>query len=88
MSGKFKVAARIAWRKVDDEVILLDLTSSDYYTINGTGSMLWEALAGGKSVEQSIGDLCRDFSAEPDVVRKDLAAFLKGLKEKKFLEPA
>ncbi len=88
MKGAFKVAPHIAWRRVEKEVVVLDLDSSVYYSFNEVGAELWAQLAEGAPLEDAVARVAEEFDAEPATVEQDAAEFLKALRAEKFLEPA
>jgi hypothetical protein len=44
----------LTWQAIGDDIVVLDLQGSVYLRLNGTGRVLWEALAGGASVDEMI----------------------------------
>lgn len=36
---------RVAWTRIDSEVIVLDLEASEYFRLNRAGGLLWETIA-------------------------------------------
>lgn len=57
-------------RRFDDEVVLLDLLGGEYFSLNGAGARIWEALASGKTP----ADVAAGIASEYDV---DLARALE-----------
>lgn len=88
MKENFKVSAHIAWRKVEDEVVALDLDSSLYYSFNETGARLWELLAEGSSLEEAVQGVVDEFDGAPKAVEKDARDFVKDLCRDKLIEAA
>jgi Coenzyme PQQ synthesis protein D (PqqD) len=71
----------VAWRRVVDDIVVLDVDRSHYHAINPSGALIWEQLAEGATVgalsERLVG-------AHPDAVEQiqaDLPAFLAVLGE-------
>lgn len=75
----YRFSPDIAWRRIGDESVVLDLKSSDYYSLNETAALLWESLGEGLTPEKAVARLCEEFEAEPDAVRKDVEAALAEL---------
>jgi hypothetical protein len=45
-SGPYRVAdERVAWNKVADQVLILELENSQYFRLNRAGGVLWEYVA-------------------------------------------
>ena len=81
----YKHAAHVAWRRVDEEAVILDLDSSDYYSLNGVGSVIWERLGKGDTAEQIQGAVCGEFDVLPDKALKGIKALVKELTGAKLL---
>ena len=66
----------LSWRRVDDEVVVLDLRSSRYFSLNGSGALLWEALVDGADEEALAAALVAQFGIDPARAAQDTGAFL------------
>ena len=74
------------WRDVDGEVVVLDLVASRYLGINGSGRVLWLALADGATESERTGALVREFGVPEDRARADVLAFVGDLRRRGLLE--
>ena len=85
-------AVDLTWRVLDDEVVVLDLRTSSYFSVNDTGKVLWDVLVEGASEEQLVTVLVDRFEISEDVARRDVGAFLSLCSERELLmvagEPA
>jgi hypothetical protein len=85
-------AVDLTWRVLDDEVVVLDLRTSSYFSVNDTGKVLWDVLVEGASEEQLVTVLVDRFGISEDVARRDVGAFLSLCSERELLmvagEPA
>jgi hypothetical protein len=88
MTNKFKVAGHVAWRRVGEEVVVLDLNSSTYYSLNETGAAMWELFAKSASLEEVAKRVAEDYDAAADKVKKDADGLLKRFCKAHLLEPA
>ncbi len=43
--------AAVSWRDIDGEIVALDISSGAYFTLNGSGRLLWMALVEPTSVK-------------------------------------
>ena len=75
----------IAWRRIGDESVVLDLKTSAYFTLNETAALLWEALGEGLTPEKAVARLCEEFDAEPETVRRDVEATLAELLSERLI---
>jgi hypothetical protein len=61
-------------RVFGDEVMLLDLESGQYFSLNAVGTRMWARLAEGKSPAEVANDLQSEYDIEPQVLLKDCVA--------------
>lgn len=77
----------VAWRQVGEEIILLDLTASEYVAINGSGSLLWPALLEGTSRRELVERLLASYGLTETQAATDVDTFLESCRVRGFLEP-
>lgn len=87
-SPKFKHAPHTAWRQVNDEVIVLDLKSSVYYSLNDSASELWQRLAKGATVSDVVEHLCAVYDVPQAQAEKDAEHAVGILVKEKLLVEA
>jgi Coenzyme PQQ synthesis protein D (PqqD) len=75
----------VAWNAVGDDVVVLDLASSTYFSTNSTGSRLWKLLASGASRPQLVNALIEGFGVDRETVERDVDAFLADLERAHLL---
>lgn len=76
----------LVWREVEDEIVALDLKTSNYIAINRTGRSLWPLLSEGASREALIEHLVQEFDVAADQAGHDVDAFIEALNEKGLIE--
>ena len=69
----------VSWRDVDGEIVALDVESGDYFTLNGSGRLLWLALLEPVTTDALAQVLCESFEIPQDVACSDATAFLEDL---------
>jgi Coenzyme PQQ synthesis protein D (PqqD) len=69
----------LSWRDVDGEIIALQHESSEYVSTNGTGALLWKAIATGASREHLIALIVSEFGIDQSRAAVDTDAFLDTL---------
>ncbi|MFA6316150.1 MAG: PqqD family protein [Elusimicrobiota bacterium] len=84
----FKHSSRVAWRKVKDEAVILDVETAAYYSLRGTGLRIWELIGGRKSLEQVVERIAAEYDAPEAVVRRDCRELVERLRREKMIEPA
>jgi len=76
----------IIWRNVDNETLFLDTSSGYYFSLNETGSQIWNWLSQGMSVEAVAGRLSKQYSVEPEIARTDVSELLTTLKQENIIQ--
>jgi hypothetical protein len=78
----------MSWRRSGDEVIILDLASSEYLSLNASAGLLWEHLAACTSAnERTLTQVLVDaYELDPGRARGDVAAFVAVMDDRDLLE--
>lgn len=76
----------VVWREIDGETVVLDLGSSRYLSVNGTGTVLWPALVRGTTLAALADLLVSSFGIDEEQARVDVAAFLDVCRARDLLE--
>ena len=72
----------VVWRRVGDDVILMDLGPSVYHSLRGVGAEVWQLLSDGpRSLADLVGALHEEYEVDVAVLRTDLEVFLHRLRE-------
>lgn len=75
--------SRVSWRRVDEDIVAIDLQTSEYITVNASGRVLWLSLAAGTDEDSLVaalqaearqGNVVLDETAARRDVREFLAA--------------
>jgi hypothetical protein len=64
---------------LDRETVLLNLESGVYFTLNAAGTVVWELLAAGRTLEEVLSALCARYDISEETARADLTALLAQL---------
>ncbi len=75
----------VVWREVGDELVILELSTSTYLTLNGTAKQLWEGLVTGTTVDALVETLTQRYKITPQHARADAQSFLAALTERDLL---
>lgn len=72
----------LAFRRLDDETVIVDARSRQVHVLNGTGSRIWDLLARQQTLTDVVAALVADgpFSAPAAEVHRDVAAFMAELR--------
>ncbi|HZM56677.1 MAG TPA: PqqD family protein [Acidimicrobiales bacterium] len=75
----------VVWREVGDELVVLELSTSTYLTLNGTAKYLWESLADGATLDRLIEMLVERYQISNHQARSDTESFLSALADRELI---
>ncbi|MDD5347355.1 MAG: pyrroloquinoline quinone biosynthesis peptide chaperone PqqD [Candidatus Omnitrophica bacterium] len=78
-------SASLAWRRIEDEVIIVTPCEGLARVLNASGSRIWELIDGVRSTADIVTELGREFDAPAGPAEEDVAAFLAELAQKKLV---
>jgi hypothetical protein len=71
---------------MEDETVLLDLSTGRYYTLNRLGSVIWEHCTGHNTISDIHAVLCERFDVGPDQALDDLVLLVNHLVQEGLLQ--
>jgi hypothetical protein len=81
-------AADLAWRIVVDEVIVLDLRTSNYFLANRTAAGLWPTLVRGATAQVLAAQVATEHGIPIEQAEADVRVLLEQMAERDLLEPS
>jgi hypothetical protein len=69
----------------DDQWILLDVESGQYYALDEVSGRVWDLCDGSHSVSAMVSTLCQEYDAPADAVQEDVLAFLGDMAEERLV---
>jgi len=85
--GVLRLRDGLPWREVDGAIVVLDLETNSYFSVNQTGARLWPNLHAGATLEELIGVLAEAEQLTPERARADVEAFVGNLRADALLAP-
>jgi hypothetical protein len=73
------IPERIVYKKVGEEMVLLDFERGIYYGLNPVGARVWELLAEGKTTDEIIDRLTGEFDVQRTDAKGDVMALMEDL---------
>lgn len=61
--------------------MLVDLEGERYFSLNGTGAVIWEELSQGRSASDAAARIVADFSVDVETARADATELAQALVE-------
>jgi Coenzyme PQQ synthesis protein D (PqqD) len=75
----------IFWRRIDEEVVVLDTEQSTYFSLNSTASFIWDRLQTGTTLGAVIDGVVDEFGVDRAVAAADVDDFLRVCREHRFI---
>jgi hypothetical protein len=69
----------VVWRRVGDQVVVVNLRTNRIYSLNHTGARLWELISAGHDRAAVETALIEEFDVEESELRRGVAAALEEL---------
>ena len=76
---------RVLVQRADDQWILLDVESGQYYALDEVSGRVWDLCDGSHSVSTMVAALCQEYDAQAETVQEDVLAFLGEMAEEKLV---
>ena len=78
----------VGYEPVDDEMLVIDFVTSDYFLLNATGAAAWEAFAVPRTTAEIAAAFTDTDGDVRDGIERDLDAFCSALAADGLLVPA
>ena len=85
-TGQYRVASpKIVWQCFEDELVVINLESGKYYSVNSTGSAIWRLMEAGWSPATAASHLLDHAPSEES--REQVFAFWAKMREEGLISP-
>ncbi|PLY04742.1 MAG: hypothetical protein C0625_15850 [Arcobacter sp.] len=85
LDSKVIIPDTLFLQKVDEETILLDTVSQEYFSLNEVGSVIWEILSDKKELTLVKDEILARYEIDESQVENDILKFVEALAEKKLI---
>lgn len=79
---KYKIPQTVFIQEIDDEVILLDTTTQEYFSLNEVGKNIIDLISENLIKDEIVEELSNIYEVDKIQIEKDLTNFAKALEEK------
>ena len=76
-----KAQGKFVETEIDDEVVLMDLESGNFFSLAGTSLAVWQAIDGERSANEIAALLAEEYDQPLDLVLSDVTDFLGELRD-------
>ena len=74
-----KDPSQIISRTVDDEALIIHLTSGSYYSLNAVGTRVWESIDGRRTAGDVVKIIQDEYDAESKLIEAEVMSLLTDL---------
>src|SRR5260370_41199024 len=78
--------AHVLVRFLDQESVLLNLETEQYFGLDVTGTRMWQLVTVSPNIDAAYEELLAEFDVEPELLRSNLTALLGQLVENGLLQ--
>ena len=84
MNIKLKVilSNNVFAQEIDDETIILDAITQEYFSLNEIGKVIWSLLSQNKNLEEIKAQMLEMYEVPEEQLEKDVLNFLQALAKK------
>lgn len=76
--------SELPWSQVDDEIVLLDTATGNYFGLNRVAAYVWSLLDQPRSLEDIVSGVCDKYDVPREQCSRDVRALLDNLVHQKF----
>jgi|KBSSwiStaDraftv2_1062776.scaffolds.fasta_scaffold22380_4 hypothetical protein len=80
-----KAETRYVETALDDETIVMDIDSADFFSLNATAGAVWRLIDGTRDRDAIVAALAAEFAASPAEIGADVDALIGQLRTAGFL---
>lgn len=82
----YQIPDSIFIQEIDDEVIILDSNTQEYFTINQVGKDIWELLSKELTLEEVVTELMEIYDISKEQLETDVKNFIEALNQKGLIK--
>src|ERR1700757_2895193 len=86
LSDRAAAPAHVLVRVLDQESVLLNLETEQYFGLDETGTRMWQLVTASPNIEAACQELIAEFDVEPELLRSHLMELLTRLVESGLLQ--
>jgi hypothetical protein len=80
LSDRYQVnQSKVIFEAFENEMVLINLDSGNYYSFSGSGAFIWDLLAAGSCVTEVVQRLREHFSSDGAEIESSVTAFVQNV---------
>ncbi|MDX9960490.1 MAG: PqqD family protein [Aliarcobacter sp.] len=85
IKSKVILSNNVFAQEIDDETIILDAITQEYFSLNEIGKVIWSLLSENKNLEEIKAQMLEMYEVPEEQLEKDLLNFLQALAKKSLI---
>jgi hypothetical protein len=81
-----EVPDEVVFQSVGNEIILLNMKTGSYYSLNPVGSRIWNLLAEKKRPVDAFSSMSEEYDVEPEDLQRDILSLVRELRANGLLD--
>jgi len=77
---------RITWDEIDGELLIINVETGYYFSLDGVGSLIWSMLAEGVGESDMVARIMSEYQVEESTAREDLEELVDALVAEELIE--
>jgi len=86
LNGTLHIPAQVSFTFIDEDAVLLNMQTNQYFLLDEVGARLWGLLRDGKSLRESYQVILGEYAVDPGQLEQDILELLENLKEQGLVE--
>jgi hypothetical protein len=82
---KVKISDNVLFQQINNECVLLDMDSEQYFGLNDVGARIWQILSEDGDTEKALSQLLAEYEADEITLRSDMVNLLTELGNEKLI---
>lgn len=82
---KLHIPDDVVWSDLGEEVVMLNLATGTYFSLNGIGHRIWNLIAQQTSADEVVMSLAEEFDADAAQISRDLDSLVRELEAEGLL---
>jgi hypothetical protein len=83
--SKITLSKNVFAQEIDEETIILDSETQEYFSLNEIGKVIWSLLERNKQLEEIKAEMLDMYEVPADQIEKDLLNFIQALGAKRLI---
>lgn len=82
LNTKIKIPQSVFIQEIDDETVILDTKTQEYFSINEVGKNIWDMISKTSSLQKILDELVNIYEVPKEQLKNDMINFLEALNQK------